>query len=129
VLLVDDAEINRLLIHRVLSKQGMLVSMAVNGQEAVDMALAKNYDVILMDIQMPIMDGRTATQTLREKGYVLPIIALTAHAMKEDRDRCLAAGCNDYLTKPVQFDLLFDTLAKYINPPRLDSGPPPEASC
>jgi signal transduction histidine kinase/CheY-like chemotaxis protein len=124
VLLVDDSEINRLLIQRILSKQGMLVTMAVNGQEAVEMALAKNYDMILMDVQMPIMDGRAATQSLRAQGYRLPIIALTAHAMKEDRDKCIEAGCNDYLTKPVQFEMLFTTMAKYLSPEKAAPRPP-----
>ncbi|RYZ73209.1 MAG: response regulator, partial [Proteobacteria bacterium] len=114
ILLVDDSEINRLLINRVLTKQGLIVEMAVNGLEAVEKVTARPYDAVLMDIQMPVMDGRTATQKLRELGYSLPIIALTAHAMKEDRDRCLEAGCNDYLTKPVDFELLFATLANYM---------------
>ncbi len=125
ILLVDDSEINRLLIEKILSKEGMLVSMAVNGREAIDMALQKKYDVILMDVQMPVMDGRTATQELRSSGYNLPIIALTAHALKEDRDKCLEAGCNDYLTKPVQFEVLFSTIAKYTEP--LFIGAPPSS--
>ena len=118
ILLVDDAEINRLLITRVLSKQGIIIEIAVNGLEAVEKASSRTYDAILMDIQMPIMDGRAATQKLRELGNFTPIIALTAHAMKEDRDRCLEAGCNDYLTKPVQFELLFSTLAHFMDLPR-----------
>ncbi|WP_413290390.1 response regulator [Bdellovibrio sp. HCB337] len=114
VLLVDDSEINRLLLNRILSNHKMLVTQADNGEEAIAKARSADYDVILMDVQMPIMDGRTATQTLRSTGYKKPIIALTAHAMKEDRDRCIEAGCNDYLTKPVDFELLFRTLAKYV---------------
>ena len=69
-----------------------------------------------MDIQMPMMDGYTATRTLRESGYSKPIIALTAHAMKEDRDRCLQAGCNDYLTKPIQVETIVSTLTKHTQP-------------
>lgn len=114
VLLVDDSEINRLLLNRILSNHQMVVTQAGNGEEAVKKASTSDFDVILMDVQMPIMDGRTATKTLRTGGYTKPIIALTAHAMKEDRDRCIEAGCNDYLTKPVDFEILFQTLAKYV---------------
>lgn len=116
VLLVDDSEINRLLLNRILSNQKMVVTMADNGEEAISKASNSDFDVILMDVQMPVMDGRTATKTLRSHGYKRPIIALTAHAMKEDRDKCLEAGCNDYLTKPVDFEVLFRTLAKYVSP-------------
>lgn len=115
VLLVDDSEINRLLLNRILSNQKMIVTTADNGEEAIQKATHADFDVILMDVQMPVMDGRTATQTLRALGYKKPIIALTAHAMKEDRDRCIEAGCNDYLTKPVDFEILFRTLAKYVS--------------
>jgi len=114
VLLVDDSEINRLLLNRILSNHHMIVTQAGNGEEAVKKATLSNFDVILMDVQMPIMDGRTATMALRSSGYKKPIIALTAHAMKEDRDRCIEAGCNDYLTKPVDFEILFQTMAKYV---------------
>lgn len=114
VLLVDDSEINRLLLNRILSNQNMVVTLADNGEEAIKKASSSEFDVILMDVQMPVMDGRTATRTLRLGGYKKPIIALTAHAMKEDRDRCIEAGCNDYLTKPVDFEVLFQTLARYV---------------
>ncbi len=114
VLLVDDSEINRLLLNRILSNQNMIVTLADNGEEAIKKASSSEFDVILMDVQMPVMDGQTATRNLRLGGYKKPIIALTAHAMKEDRDRCIEAGCNDYLTKPVDFEVLFQTLAKYV---------------
>jgi two-component system, sensor histidine kinase len=114
ILLVDDSEINRLLLNRILSNQHMIVTLADNGEEAIQKASNRDFDFILMDVQMPVMDGRTATKTLRSVGYKKPIIALTAHAMKEDRDRCIEAGCNDYLTKPVDFEVLFQTLAKYV---------------
>jgi CheY-like chemotaxis protein len=72
------------------------------------------FDVILMDIQMPIMSGLTATKTLRDKGFVTPIVALTAHAMKGDDEKCLKAGCNDYLSKPVNVTKLMSILEKYL---------------
>ncbi len=113
ILLVDDVEDNRLLIQRMLSKRGARLSVATNGEEGLSKALGGDYDVILMDIQMPIMDGYTATRKLREAGYKKPIIALTAHAMKDDRERCLEVGCTDYLTKPVHVDALVQTILSH----------------
>ncbi len=101
ILLIDDVEDNRILIQHILHKHGMRVSLATNGAQGVDSAMSNSFDLILMDIQMPVMDGYEATQRLRKLGYTKPIIALTAHAMKEDRVRCIAAGCNDYFTKPI----------------------------
>lgn len=114
VLLVDDSAINRLLLCRVLHTQGIAVQTATNGEEGMREALNDTYDAVLMDVQMPVMDGHEATRRLRRLGYDRPIIALTAQAMVEDRQRCLQAGCNDYLSKPVQFDHLFETLARTI---------------
>lgn len=113
ILIVDDVEDNRLLIQRILAKEGALLTLATNGEEGLNKALQENFDIILMDIQMPIMDGYTATRRLRQAGYRNPIIALTAHAMKDDRERCLAAGCTDYLTKPVHFQKLINTILNY----------------
>jgi two-component system, sensor histidine kinase len=91
------------------------VEFAANGREGVERASEKNFDLVLMDMQMPVMDGYRATQILRENGYAKPIIALTAHAMKEDRDRCLKVGCDDYLTKPIDSTLLYSTLTSHIS--------------
>jgi len=111
VLLVEDAPINQILISRFLTGAGASVDLAANGVEGVRKALAGDYEVVLMDIQMPEMDGYEATSTLRSQGYSRPIIALTAHALKEDRDRCLAAGCSDHLTKPIDRRLLISQIA------------------
>ncbi|QDK36633.1 response regulator [Bdellovibrio sp. NC01] len=115
VLIVDDSSDNQLLIQLYLKKKGVISEFADNGEMAVNKALNSNYDVVLMDMQMPVMDGYTATKRLREHGFTKPIIALTAHAMSEDRNRCIEAGCNDYLTKPIDSGVLYMTLLDYMS--------------
>ena len=101
ILLVEDSPDNRLLLERFLKSDGAEVDLASDGVEAVKMALKNVYNVIVMDVQMPNLDGRQATEQLRKSGYSVPIIALTADATKEERNRCIAAGMNDYWTKPI----------------------------
>jgi CheY-like chemotaxis protein/HPt (histidine-containing phosphotransfer) domain-containing protein len=110
ILLVDDGETNRKLISLFLTRSGAIVEMAENGALALHAAEQSPFDIILMDMQMPVMDGYTATARLREKDYQGPIIALTAHAMKGDREKCEAAGCSGYLAKPVNMDELVRTV-------------------
>jgi len=111
VLVVEDGETNRRLISLVLRRAGVEVEMANNGQEGLDAALACEFDAILMDMQMPVMDGYTAAGRLRAANFTGPIIALTAHAMKGDEERCREAGCSDYLTKPIEAPRLLAKLA------------------
>jgi PAS domain S-box-containing protein len=113
ILVVDDAGDNRTLISRFLVAAGAKVDCAVDGFDGMDRALNKNYDVVLMDIQMPQLDGYSATTQLRAGGYLKPIIALTAHALKEERENSLKAGCNDHLTKPIDRTTLIDSVAKF----------------
>ncbi len=117
VLLVEDSPDNQQLIWRVLSREGVRLDVADNGLEGVEKALAGDYDVVLMDIQMPVLDGYTATQQLRAKGFSKPIVALTAHAMSEIKNKCLEAGCTDHLTKPINFKQLVETVIKYAKGP------------
>lgn len=114
ILLVEDSLDNQLLISRVLKKAGAEVTTANNGREGYEQALAGNYDVVLMDLQMPEMDGYEATKLLRDNGYRKPIIALTAHAMKEERDRSLKSGFDNHITKPIDQKFLVSTLSNYV---------------
>ena len=113
VLVVDDAADNRELIGRFLIKMGHVAEFAENGVVGVHRALKGDFDVVLMDIQMPEMDGFEALKQLREKDYRKPVVALTAHAMKGDREICLQSGFDDYLVKPVNRQALRESLAKY----------------
>ncbi|MEZ9198739.1 response regulator [Shewanella sp. 10N.286.54.B9] len=118
LLLVEDNEINQEIATELLSMAGIEVATASNGKEAVDMALANHYDAILMDIQMPVMDGYDATRAIRlvpEKRSI-PIIAMTANAMSGDREKCLDAGMNDHIPKPINPQEVYRTLAKWIEP-------------
>lgn len=113
ILVIDDSEDNRFLITRILQTSGAITSEAENGESGSDMALKNDYDVILMDLQMPVMDGREATLLLRERGLKTPIIALTAHALKEEKSKALQEGFSEYLTKPINRELLLTTIDKF----------------
>jgi two-component system cell cycle response regulator DivK len=109
ILLVEDNEMNRDMLSRRLKKKGYDVALAVDGMQGVSMALAGTHDLILMDMSLPELDGWEAARRVREaegNGRRVPIIALTAHAMSGDREKALAAGCDDYDTKPVELDRL-----------------------
>lgn len=115
VLVAEDNPTNQKLLEIVLKKMGLLVEIAGDGQKAVEKATAQSYDLILMDMQMPNMNGYEATKVLRSQSLTVPIIALTAHAMKEDEKKCLAAGCDVYLSKPIDQGKLSNILIKYLS--------------
>ncbi|MDR1871755.1 MAG: response regulator [Deltaproteobacteria bacterium] len=116
ILLVEDNEVNQLVASKILRKAGLEVTIANNGLEALKKVQEDHYDLVLMDIQMPEMDGLTATKEIRkiERFKELPIVAMTAHAMTGDRDLSLASGMNDHVTKPIDIPELFKTLAKWL---------------
>ena len=120
ILLVEDNSVNQLVARRLLEKRGHTVVVANNGREALailDDAAFAGFDCVLMDVQMPEMDGFECTAIIREReqatGSHLPIVAMTAHAMKGDEARCLAAGMDAYLSKPIQPDELFDVIERH----------------
>lgn len=118
ILVVEDTLANRKVVTRILSKRGHNVSVALNGREAVDLVRKEDFDVVLMDVQMPIMDGFEATREIRRleeersSDRSLPIIAMTAHAMHGDREKCLSVGMDDYIAKPIDMDELADLVEK-----------------
>lgn len=118
VLLVEDNEMNRDMLSRRLIKQGYEVTMAVDGGQGVAMAKAGTYDIILMDMSLPVIDGWEATRQIRATPGLatIPIIALTAHAMAGDRDKAMEAGCSDYDTKPVEITRLLGKMTALLAP-------------
>lgn len=120
ILVVDDGATNRKLIRLLLARAGATVFLAENGQIGYELATKHSFDAILMDMQMPVMDGYTATARLRAAGMTLPIIALTAHAMSDAERKCREAGCSGYLTKPINGELLLSTLFETLSSSRSD---------
>jgi signal transduction histidine kinase/AmiR/NasT family two-component response regulator len=114
ILVVDDMETNRRLVSLFLSRAGAKVAAAENGAIAVEAVETGDFNVVLMDMQMPVMDGYAATTLLRQKGYQRPIIALTAHAMRGDREKCQFAGCSGYVSKPINMDELIAAVQEAI---------------
>jgi CheY-like chemotaxis protein len=121
VLLVEDNDFNQQVATGILALGGVQVTLAENGEEAVNKAKENAFDAVLMDIQMPVMDGYEATRLIRSQATSpsLPIIAMTAHALGNEREKCLAAGMDDYISKPVDPEELFSILGKWTHQPNL----------
>ena len=129
VLVVDDVADIRLLVVDLLQQSGLTVTEAVNGAEAIECARKQSFDLILMDMNMPVLDGAEATRQLRAAGFSLPILALTADVLAEDQVSFLQAGCNEVLSKPIEPALLYQALARYLARPSVPvASPPTEAA-
>lgn len=116
VLVAEDNKMNQLLVNSILEKYEVDTEIAENGEEAIEMVLAKKYDLVLMDVQMPKADGITATKKIREKmGDEIPIVAMTAHVLEGEREKCIDAGMNDYITKPLDEDELVIILKRFYS--------------
>jgi diguanylate cyclase (GGDEF)-like protein len=127
VLVAEDGEDNQQLITHMLRTAGIEVVIAPNGLIAVGLATSQPFDLVLMDMQMPELDGYAATKRLRESGYKKPIVALTANAMSDDRAKCLGSGCDDYVAKPIQLSMLMTVLSRFltsvaVQPPSEDAA-------
>jgi len=120
VLLVEDNEMNRDMLSRRLTRRGFEVIFAVNGQEGVDLAASERPDIILMDMSLPVLDGWEATRRVKADDTTsrVPIIGLTAHAMSGDREKAIAAGCDDYDTKPVEIERLIGKIERLLGAPK-----------
>jgi len=117
ILLVEDNELNRDMLSRRLERKEFTVICAEDGQKAIDSAKSEKPDIILMDLSLPVIDGWSASKILKSDTSTqsIPIIALTAHAMKGDREKAIEAGCDDYDTKPIDFDRLLDKINKLVS--------------
>ena len=117
ILLVEDNEMNRDMLSRRLARNGFEIVVAVDGEQAVTMAGAEKPDLILMDMSLPVMDGLEATRQVKAAPSTrsIPVIALTANALVEDRERALAAGCDDFDTKPVELPRLLEKIRKHLD--------------
>jgi PAS domain S-box-containing protein len=131
ILVVEDDPINREIASTVLRRAGLLVSVACDGREALDMLDRQRFDGVLMDCQMPVMDGYAATRALREQaqGRELPVIAMTANALAGDLDKVLAAGMNDHIAKPIKVEALFAVLARWVRPAAIEPAQAPKSAC
>lgn len=117
ILLVEDNEMNRDMLKRRLERRDFTVLVAVDGVQGVEMIKSEKPDVVLMDMSLPEMDGWTATRTVKADDEIkhIPVIALTAHAMSGDREKALEAGCDDYETKPIDFEHLLAKIQQFLS--------------
>ncbi len=115
ILVVEDVDTNKIFFDAALRKTNAKILWAKDGREAIEMFQNNIIDLVLMDLQLPILDGYSATREIKKINASIPVIAQTAHVMSGEREKCLEAGCDDYLAKPIRLQILMDTLSKYLN--------------
>ena len=115
ILVVEDVDTNKIFFDAALRRTSAKILWAKDGQQAIDLFKENEVDLVLMDLQLPIMDGYTATREIKKINPQVPVIAQTAHVMSGEREKCIEAGCDDYLAKPIRLKVLIETLSKYLN--------------
>ncbi len=115
ILVVEDVDTNKIFFDAALRRTSAKILWAKDGQQAIDLFKDNQVDLVLMDLQLPVMDGYTATREIKKINPDIPIIAQTAHVMSGEREKCMEAGCDDYLAKPIRLQILIETLSKFLN--------------
>jgi hypothetical protein len=118
ILVVEDVDTNKIFFDAALRRTNAKILWAKDGQQAIDLFKNNTVDLVLMDLQLPIMDGYTATREIKKINPNVPVVAQTAHVMSGEREKCMEAGCDDYLAKPIRLQVLMDTLSKFLNKPQ-----------
>lgn len=115
ILVVEDVDTNKIFFDAALRRTSAKILWAKDGQQAIDLFKDNDVDLVLMDLQLPVMDGYTATREIKKINPDIPVIAQTAHVMSGEREKCMEAGCDDYLAKPIRLQILIETLSKFLN--------------
>jgi len=115
ILVVEDVDTNKIFFDAALRRTNAKILWAKDGQQAIDLFNDNKVDLVLMDLQLPVMDGYAATREIKKVNPEVPIIAQTAHVMSGEREKCMEAGCDDYLAKPIRLQILIETLSKFLN--------------
>ena len=115
ILVVEDVDTNKIFFDAALRRTNAKILWAKDGQQAIDLFNDNEVDLVLMDLQLPVMDGYTATREIKKVNPDVPVIAQTAHVMSGEREKCMEAGCDDYLAKPIRLQILIETLSKFLN--------------
>ncbi|PRZ00074.1 CheY-like chemotaxis protein [Marinilabilia salmonicolor] len=115
ILVVEDVDTNKIFFDAALRRTSAKILWAKDGQQAIDLFKDNEVDLVLMDLQLPVMDGYTATREIKKINPNIPVIAQTAHVMSGEREKCMEAGCDDYLAKPIRLQILIETLSKFLN--------------
>jgi CheY-like chemotaxis protein len=115
ILVVEDVDTNKIFFDAALRRTNAKILWAKDGQQAIDLFNENKIDLVLMDLQLPVMDGYAATREIKKVNPEVPVIAQTAHVMSGEREKCMEAGCDDYLAKPIRLQILIETLSKFLN--------------